>query len=94
MLLYSMLLCKKIARAPGVHKKFMLNKLGGGGGGGGGQNRIDPKSDNLLTRRLLKTERPHEYLRKLIHQLLPTKVHLGGNTYQPNKISTTSTLQR
>ena len=32
MLLYSTLLCKKIARAPGGHKKFMLTKLGGGGG--------------------------------------------------------------
>ena len=30
MLLYSTLLCKKIARAPGGHKKFMLTKLGGG----------------------------------------------------------------
>ena len=37
MLLYSMLLCKKIARAPWGHKKFKLTKLGGGG------NRIDPK---------------------------------------------------
>ena len=41
MLLYSTLLCEKIARAPGGHKKFMLTKLGGGGG----QNRIDPRSD-------------------------------------------------
>ena len=41
MLLYSTLLCKKIARAPGGHKRFMLTKLGGGGGGGG--CRIDPK---------------------------------------------------
>ena len=32
MLLYSPLLCKKIAGAPGGHKKFMLSKLGGGGG--------------------------------------------------------------
>ena len=41
MLLYSTLLSKKIARAPGGYKKFMLTKLGGGGGGGGGgkQNR-------------------------------------------------------
>ena len=31
MLLYSALLCKKIAHAPGSHKKFMLTKLGGGG---------------------------------------------------------------
>ena len=31
MLLYSTLLCKKIARAPGGHKRFMLTKLGGGG---------------------------------------------------------------
>ena len=38
MLLYSTLLCKKIARAPGGHKRFTLTKLGGGGGG-----RIDPK---------------------------------------------------
>ena len=30
LLLYSTLLCKKIARAPGGHKKFMLTKLGGG----------------------------------------------------------------
>ena len=36
MLLYSTLLCKKIACAPGGHKKFMLTKLGG-------RNRIDPK---------------------------------------------------
>ena len=35
MLLYSTFLCKKIARGPGGHKKFMLTKLGGGGGGGG-----------------------------------------------------------
>ena len=35
-MLYSTLLCKKIARAPERHKKFMLSKLGGGGGGGGG----------------------------------------------------------
>ena len=35
-----MLICKKIARAPGGHKRFMLTKLGGGGGGGG-QNRSD-----------------------------------------------------
>ena len=41
MLLYSMLLCKKIARAPGVIKQ-MLTKLGRGGG------RIDPSW--LLTR--------------------------------------------
>ena len=32
-LLYSTLLCKKIARASGGLKKFMLTKLGGGGGG-------------------------------------------------------------
>ena len=37
MLLYSTLLCMKIARAPGGHKKLMLTKLGGGG-----RNRIDP----------------------------------------------------
>ena len=42
MLLYSTLLCKKIARAPGCHKKFMLNKLGG-------RNKIDPnKNTNTL----------------------------------------------
>ena len=35
-LLYSTLLCKEIARAPGGHKKFMLTILGA-------QNRIDPK---------------------------------------------------
>ena len=35
MLLYSTLLCKKIARAPGGYKKFKLTKVGG-------QNRIDP----------------------------------------------------
>ena len=29
MLLYGSLLCKKIARAPGGHKRFMLTKLGG-----------------------------------------------------------------
>ena len=51
MLLYSTLLCKKIAREPGGHKKFMLTKLGGGGGGG----TIDPKivvnltHDNVLS---------------------------------------------
>ena len=33
--LYNTLLSKKIARAPGGHKKFMLTKLGG-------RNRIDP----------------------------------------------------
>ena len=38
MLLYSTLPGKKVARAPGGHKKFMLTKLGGGGG----QNKIDP----------------------------------------------------
>ena len=31
MLLYSTLLCKKIARELAGHKKFMLTKLGGGG---------------------------------------------------------------
>ena len=36
MLLYSTLLGKRIARAPGGHKNFVLTKLGG-------QNRIDPK---------------------------------------------------
>ena len=30
MLLYSTLLCKKIARVPGGHKRFMLTKRGGG----------------------------------------------------------------
>ena len=40
MLLYSTLLCKKIARPPGGHKKFMLTKLGG-------RNRIDPKKTNI-----------------------------------------------
>ena len=35
-----MLLCKKTARAPGGHKRFMLTKMGGGGGGG---DRIDPR---------------------------------------------------
>ena len=39
MLLYRTLLCKKIARASGGHKRFTLTKLGGGGGA----NRIDPK---------------------------------------------------
>ena len=34
MLLYSTLLCKKIARAPGGHKRFMVTKLGG--------DRLDP----------------------------------------------------
>ena len=29
--IYSTLLCKKIARAPGGHKRFMLTKRGGGG---------------------------------------------------------------
>ena len=38
MLLFSTLLCKKIARAPGGHKKIMLTKLGG-------RNRIDPNID-------------------------------------------------
>ena len=38
MLLYSTLLCKKITRAPGGHKKFMLTKLGG-------RNKIDPNYD-------------------------------------------------
>ena len=37
-MLYSTLLCKKIARAPGGQNKFMLTKLRGGGLG----NRIDP----------------------------------------------------
>ena len=40
--LYSTLLCKKIARAPGGHKRFMLTKLGGGG-----RNRIDPRNQWL-----------------------------------------------
>ena len=35
MLLYSTLLCKKIAPAPGGHKRFMVTKLGG-------RSRIDP----------------------------------------------------
>ena len=43
MLLYSTLLCKKIARAPGGGGD-KLTELGGGGGGGGCQNRIDPDS--------------------------------------------------
>ena len=30
MLLYSTLLCRKIARVPGGHKRHMLTKLGGG----------------------------------------------------------------
>ena len=47
MLLYSTLLCKKIARAPGGHKKFMLTKVGG-------QNRIDPK--------IVMDSRPISYL--------------------------------
>ena len=38
-MLYSTLLYKKIARAPGGHKRFMFTKLGGGGGGGGGEGR-------------------------------------------------------
>ena len=37
---YKFYVVKKIARASGGHKKFMLTKLGGGGG-----NRIDPKND-------------------------------------------------
>ena len=41
MLLYTTLLCKKIARASGGHKKFMLTKLGG-------RNRIDPKILSVL----------------------------------------------
>ena len=32
MLLYSTLLCNKIARAPGERKKYKLTKVGGGGG--------------------------------------------------------------
>ena len=31
MLLYSTLLCKKIARAPGGREKYKLTKVGGGG---------------------------------------------------------------
>ena len=41
MLLYSTLLCKKIARAPGGHKKFVLTKLGGGGGQNRSQETIE-----------------------------------------------------
>ena len=40
MLLYSTLLCKKIARVPAGHKRFMPTKLGGGG-------RIDPTFDTF-----------------------------------------------
>ena len=42
-LLYSTLLCKKIARAPVGRKKYKPTKLGGGGGGGrgGNQNRSE-----------------------------------------------------
>ena len=39
-LLYNTLLCKKIARAPGGHKKFMLTKLVGG-------NRLDPNFETF-----------------------------------------------
>ena len=39
MLLYSTLVCKKIARAPVGHKKNMLTKLGGGGANGIDTNR-------------------------------------------------------
>ena len=46
MLLYSTLLCKKIARAPDGHKKFMQTKLGG-------RNRIDPKIQTNNTQRSL-----------------------------------------
>ena len=35
MLLYSTLLCTKIAPVRGGHKRFILTKPGGGGGGGG-----------------------------------------------------------
>ena len=51
MLLYRTLLSKKIARAPGGHKRFMLTKLGGGGiysktvGGDLFKNRIDSGKD-------------------------------------------------
>ena len=43
MLLYSRLLWKKIARAPGGHKRLMLSKRGGGG-----QIRIDPKKIKIM----------------------------------------------
>ena len=49
MLLYSTLLCKKIARAPGGHKKFRLTKRGGGGG----RNRIDPNNEYIMNIRLV-----------------------------------------
>ena len=39
-LLYSTLLCKKIARALGGHERFMLTKLWGGGA-----KQIDPKNE-------------------------------------------------
>ena len=47
--LYSTLLCKKLACAPGGHKKFMLTKRGGGG-----RNRIDPKISPLKVLDLLR----------------------------------------
>ena len=47
MLLYSTLLCKKIARAPGGQKKFRLTKRGGGG------NRIDPNNEYIMNIRLV-----------------------------------------
>ena len=47
MLLYNTLLCKKIARVPGGHKKLMLTKLGGG-------DRIDPNDNSYVTLRLSK----------------------------------------
>ena len=48
MLLYSTLLCKKITRAPGGHKKCMLTKLGGGAK----QNRSDFCYNQMKSRSL------------------------------------------
>ena len=45
-IIYGTLLSKKISRAPGGHKRFILTKLGVGGGG---QNRSEVKMQEVAT---------------------------------------------
>ena len=57
-LLYSTLLCKKLARAPGVHKKFMLTKLGA-------QNRKEPN----LTQQTRSEKTIHNQIINLLYEI-------------------------
>ena len=61
MVIYSTLLCKKIARAPEGHKRFMLTKLGGGEGGGGRGKTTDPNNLARFFHIVLKNSFLSEY---------------------------------